>query len=307
MVNALARRVALPLPQLAAELGVSGESLRNWLKQEQLDRLCNAGSVADCGSLRLTFESAADLYEAARPSYPEQLFDDLVAMAALRPGARLLEIGCATGKATRPLLERGFRVVCVEIGRELAEHARRNLAGLAAQINVAPFEEWEGQPGQFDLVYAATSWHWLDPSIRCRKAHEQLRPDGHLAIWSASHAFPADFDPFFTEIQQVYDEIGESYDGGWPPTPPELVPDLSAEIEASGLFQDLHTSRYVWERRYSADEYISLLQTFSGHIAMAEAKRRRLYGAIRALIETRPDPTIRRHWLAILHVAAPSN
>ena len=26
------------IPQVAAELGVSGESLRNWLKQEQLDR-----------------------------------------------------------------------------------------------------------------------------------------------------------------------------------------------------------------------------------------------------------------------------
>ncbi|HZQ63787.1 MAG TPA: transposase [Gaiellaceae bacterium] len=26
------------IPQVAAELGVSGESLRNWLKQDQLDR-----------------------------------------------------------------------------------------------------------------------------------------------------------------------------------------------------------------------------------------------------------------------------
>jgi len=26
------------IPQIAAELGISGESLRNWLKQEQLDR-----------------------------------------------------------------------------------------------------------------------------------------------------------------------------------------------------------------------------------------------------------------------------
>ncbi len=61
--------------------------------------------------LRRTFDSAAGLYEAARPSYPNELFDDLVELARLEPGARLLEIGCATGTATRSLLERGFSVV----------------------------------------------------------------------------------------------------------------------------------------------------------------------------------------------------
>jgi hypothetical protein len=69
--------------------------------------------------LRRTFDTAADLYEAARPSYPDELFDDLVELAALEPGDRLLEIGCATGKATRSLLERGFSVVCVELGAQL--------------------------------------------------------------------------------------------------------------------------------------------------------------------------------------------
>jgi hypothetical protein len=31
--------------------------------------------------LRRTLDTAADLYEAARTSYPEELFDDLVALA----------------------------------------------------------------------------------------------------------------------------------------------------------------------------------------------------------------------------------
>jgi SAM-dependent methyltransferase len=253
--------------------------------------------------LRRTFDTAADLYEAARPSYPDELFDDLVELAELEPGDKVLEIGCATGKATRSMLERGFSVVCVEVGRQLAERARRNLAGLPVEIDVAPFEEWQGEPGTFDLVYAATAWHWIDPEVRYRKVHRLLRPSGHLAFWSAFHAFPAGFDPFFTEIQKVYDAIGESHPGEWPPLPPEEVPDEAAEIEASALFTDAKVRRYIWETSYSAEEYVALLNTFSGHIAMDKAKRKHLYREIRRRMGQRPDGRVLRHWGAILHVA----
>jgi SAM-dependent methyltransferase len=253
-------------------------------------------------SLRGTFDAAADLYDAARPTYPDELFDDLVGLSQLEPGARLLEIGCATGKATRPLLERGFSVVCVELGAALAAEAGRNLAGLPFQIHVAPFETWEAGPCAFDLVYAATAWHWIDPAVRYRKAHRLLRPGGSLAFWSAGHAFPPGFDPFFAEIQEVYDALGESRDGEWPPARPERVPDDSDEIPG-GLFEDVQVRRYVWETQYTADEYIDLLNTFSGHIAMGTAKREHLYREIRSRIARRPDPRVRRHWYSILHVA----
>ena len=216
----------------------------------------------------------------------------------------MLEIGCATGKATRALLQRGFSVVCVELGAGLAERARQNLAGLPVEIHVEPFETWEGDAGTFDLVYAATAWHWVDPAVRYAKAHGLLRSGGHLAFWSALHAFPSGFDPFFTEIQEVYDAIGESYDGEkWPPPPPEEIADAAHEIEASGLFEDIRLRRYVWERSYTADEYIALLETFSGHITMDAARRERLYREIRERIGSRPEQRVRRHWYAILHVA----
>ena len=56
------------------------------------------------------------------------MFDDLVALAELGAGARLLEIGCGTGQNTAPLAERGFEIVAVELGESMAELARRNLA-----------------------------------------------------------------------------------------------------------------------------------------------------------------------------------
>ena len=91
--------------------------------------------------------------------------------------------------------------------------------------------------------------------------------------------------------------------GEWPPPPPDQAPDDADEIKASGLFEDGQVRRYVWETSYTADEYIALLDTFSGHIAMEETKRKRLYREIRERITRRRDPRLRRHWYAILHVA----
>jgi SAM-dependent methyltransferase len=254
--------------------------------------------------LAATFDQAAARYQQDRPDYPAELFDDLIAAAGLAPGDRLLEIGCATGKATLPLARRGFRITCVEPGRHLAAAARRNLAGLDADIHEARFEDWRpGQAGRYALVFAATAWEWLDPARRYALAWRALRPGGHLAFWNATHVFPDDGDPFFAEIQEVYDEIGEGLPAGADRPRPGELPDRTAEIESGGLFTVTHVRQFDWERRYDADGYIALLNTFSGHIAMEDWQRDRLYGEIRKRLSRRSDGILRRHWGAALHVA----
>jgi hypothetical protein len=59
----------------------------------------------------------------------------------------------------------------------------------------------------------------------------------------------------------------------------------------------------VWETSYTAEEYIALLNSFSGHISMDPPKRAHLYREIRRRIGERPDPRMRRHWYAMLYVA----
>jgi SAM-dependent methyltransferase len=255
--------------------------------------------------LRATFDSAARLYDLARPGYPAELLNELVRLAELRPGARLLEVGCGTGKATIPLARRGYQITGIEIGAKLAERAGHNLAGLAGvEIVQSAFESWRPPAGvTYDLVFAATSWHWVDPAVRYRIAWELLRPGGHLAVWGASHVFPADGDPFFGEIQDVYDQIGEGLPPGSAFPRPGELPEARDEMEASGLFGETEVRHFDWAVSYDAEGYIRLLETFSGHIAMEQWKRDRLYGQIRRRLARRPDGRLRRHWGAVLHVA----
>jgi SAM-dependent methyltransferase len=256
--------------------------------------------------LKVTFESRADQYHAARPDYPDELFDALIAAAGLRPSARLLEVGCGTGKATIPLAARGFDITALELGPRLAAAARANLAGYDhVRVVQLPFEAWRPpEGGQLDLVYAATAWHWVEPAVAYDLAWRCLRPGGHLAIWTAQHVQPDDGDPFFLEIQDVYDEIGESLPStDYFPRPGRLPTDR-ASIEASGLFAVTLEQEFIWTRRYTAEQYIALLDTFSSHIDMAPWQRDRLYGEIRRRLATRPDGTVRRHWGAVLQLAA---
>jgi SAM-dependent methyltransferase len=259
----------------------------------------------DREQLRVTFDSIAGNYHQARPEYPAALYDALIDLARLRPGDRLLEIGCATGKATIPLADRGYSITCVELGAELAAEARRNLAGYPdVEVVDGAFETWEPPAtGQFSLVYAATAWHWIDPAVRYEKAWSVLRPGGHLAVWAAEHVFPPDWDPIFGQLQSVYDEIGEGLPGDWFCPRPDQLRDYAAEIAGSGRFTEVQVRRFDWEVKYTADEYIALLSTFSNHIAMGQDKRDRLFGEIRRRLADRPDGRLRRHWGVVLHVA----
>jgi SAM-dependent methyltransferase len=258
--------------------------------------------MADRKSLRRTFDQQAELYQKARPDYPEEVFDELSALAGLRPGSRVLEIGCGTGQATRPLARRGCRVVCVELGEHLAAVARRELKEFPdVEVITGAFESFEPRAEQFDVVLAATAWGWVDPAVRYQKAAAILGWGGALAIiHGGHHVFPAGFDPFFEQIQKYYDAIGERAES-WPA--PDEVPDLRSEIEGSGLFGGVSIRRYVWTVDYTAEKYIDVLNTYSGHIAMTSAQREVIFAGVRDLMAFRPDRPIRKHYLSILHVA----
>ncbi|HEY2522026.1 MAG TPA: class I SAM-dependent methyltransferase [Streptosporangiaceae bacterium] len=254
--------------------------------------------------LRQTFDEAATSYQSARPEYPAELYEDLLAVTALPPGDRILEIGCATGKGTLPLARRGFAITCIELGADLARAARANLAGYDVSVVEGTFESWRPPGGErFGLVFAATAWHWIDPAVRYQRAWAALRPGGHLAFWSAAHVFPDGGDPIFDELQTVYDEIGESKPEDVVQPRPGELPTLTGDIEASGLFDVVQVRQFDWEVRYTAEQYIALLNTFSGHIAMAGWQRDRLFSVIRERLSERPDGRLRRHWGTVLQVA----
>jgi SAM-dependent methyltransferase len=254
-------------------------------------------------ALRETFEEVPELYDRARPVYPRALLDDLVDLTDLPKGGRILEIGPGTGQATLPLAERGFLITGIELGEGLASVARRKLRAYRnVEIIHGAFEAWKPLNQPFDAVVAFTAFHWLDPEVRFKKAAEILREAGALAIVTTKHVRVAGGDDFWVDVQQDYDAIDPSDDNA-PPPHPDDVKDIGGEIAASGYFENIASRRYLWDVVYTADEYINVLDTYSGHRRIEPERRQRLYDAIRRRIEARPDRNVTKTYLAILNVA----
>lgn len=103
----------------------------------------------------------------------------MIAAAGLEADGRVLDRR-ASGKATLPEARRGFRMTCVEPGPALAAVAHRNLADFpGVEVLQSTFEDIEPSKHHlFDLVFAATAWHWLDPTVRYRRRREPPLREG---------------------------------------------------------------------------------------------------------------------------------
>jgi SAM-dependent methyltransferase len=249
-------------------------------------------------SLRATFDRDPELYDRARPGYPPRLFDDL---DALLPGTKLLEIGCGTGQATRVLAERGYAVTCVELGANMAEVARRRLAAFSTvDVVVADFDTWAGEPAAYDGVLAFTSFHWLDASTRFARIATLLRENGVLAVVGTQHVLPGDGDAFFVDVQEDYRAVVPDDPASHEPGPPlpEAIDELTFDEK---VFEPVDRRRYLWDLEYTADEYVAVLSTYSGHIALPDERREQLFARIRRRIEARGK--VRKTYLTTLDAA----
>ena len=71
----------------------------------------------------------------------------------VKPGGRILDLGCGSGRDSRAFLERGYEVVAVDGSRELAKIAG---AYIGQEVIVADFREFEPE-GTFDGIWACAS------------------------------------------------------------------------------------------------------------------------------------------------------
>jgi SAM-dependent methyltransferase len=129
------------------------------------------------------FDEVAAEYDRHRPAYPDELVGQACQAAGIGSGDHVLEVGCGSGQLTRSLAARGLQVTALEPGENLIALARRNLAGAGGvEFVTARFEDAVLPREQFQAVFSASAFHWIDPKVSWQKAADVLVPGGTLAL-----------------------------------------------------------------------------------------------------------------------------
>jgi ubiquinone/menaquinone biosynthesis C-methylase UbiE len=258
--------------------------------------------MSDESKLRTMFNEIAELYNSARPIYPQMLFDKLLQEIHLAPDAKLLEIGPGTGQATKPLAKIGFDITAIELGSELAKIARRELKDYPnVNIITSAFEDIELPSNTFDLVYSATAFHWIKPDVRFLKPFNLLKPSGHLAIIHTEHISDEINNGFFEASQPIYNKYGLSDSNNR--FQPSTFADLRPTVIDKNLFSLNYFKAFPITNTYSAKQFTDLLSTYSPQRAMTSEQRQAFLNDIAKLINEKFGGSIDRRFAMTLLIA----
>lgn len=130
------------------------------------------------------FSGVARAYAAARPGYPDSLFETLAAIVPAT--ARVWEPGCGSGQATRGLAQHFAHVHATDpSAQQLAEHWAHRPGGNADRVSLAvePAEHTSLADASMQLVAVAQALHWFERERFFAECARVLAPGGVLAAW----------------------------------------------------------------------------------------------------------------------------
>lgn len=230
--------------------------------------------------LETTFNTVAAQYDRMRPTYVEELYDDIWSYGGFGTDVKAVEVGIGTGQATQPVLNRGAFVTAVELGADLAAYCERKFAfdPKFSVVNM-PFQDFDAPPNSCDLIYSASAFHWIPEEIGYRKVFEMIRPGGVFARF-ANHPYK---DKGKEELHEAMQALYAKYMPRSKFHAEYDIEDARARAETGDRygFTDTQYKLYKRTRTFTAQQYTELLGTYSDHIALGPEVQQEFFALIR--------------------------
>ena len=208
-----------------------------------------------------SFDRAADVYERARPSYPADAVEWLLASNP----ATSVDLGAGTGKFTRLIADR-TRVIAIDPSEKMLEH-------IVGEKRVGTGEAIPLPDHSVDAVFSAQAWHWVDPVKGPAEVARVLVPGGTLGlIWNARD----DREPWIAEMSSTIHDGPSAELKEFPPTLGEQ-------------FGEIEFFETVWTHDLDRDEIEELVASRSHFIVQDAAAQAKILSELRGLLDTHPD------------------
>ena len=187
------------------------------------------------------------------------------------------------------MIETGAEVTAVEIGKNLSQYtAQKFFEYRNFQVINTSFEEFQA-PIKYDLIFAATAFHWIKPGKSYSKCKELLKQNGVLAVFWNTPRISRKDPSLYNEIQRLYqqymphsvEENEELLNSKWYLKRCKDLDDFLIEHK----YSDCKFKIYQDVRSFSADEYIGLLQTYSDHKALSSSIQATFFEKIHSAIQ----------------------
>lgn len=198
-------------------------------------------------------------------------------------------------------------MTAVEAGADLAAVARHRLADLHnVEVETSRFEDWDAGRRSFDVVVAASSWHWIDPAVGWRRARDLLRPGGWMALIGNVVVRRTGEAEVYAETADIHERFSPGNPGwGHPP----LEDEVSAAShgwglvhDPSGLFGPTTARWYPLVQWFDGQGFADLLRTTSLYRELAAEVREPLLEAIADRIRTTMADRVPRRYLSVLRI-----
>jgi SAM-dependent methyltransferase len=217
-----------------------------------------------------SFELVAELYEQARPDYPQEAIEWVASKLGLGFDSTIVDLGAGTGKLTRALLVTGARVIAVEPGDAMRAELERALPEVEALRGAA--ENIPLADASVDCIAVGSAFHWFRHDEALPELHRVLRRGGGLALlWNSR-----DRD------QPIHREIGDLIEPfvrrGRPG--PEHWADA---LRRSNLFSAPEEAHFPWVQKLDADGLVARVGSISFIASASPEARAELAGLLRGV------------------------
>ena len=203
-------------------------------------------------------------YHAARPPYPDWVFETLIAHDCFATGNATFEIGPGTGIATHKLLHIGADpLIGIEPDIRLATFLQNSIGRTELNVITETFEDSVLEDHSFDLGFCATAFHWLNEDTALAKVASLLKPGGWWAM--VSNNFGDHLTP------NTFHEATKLLLGG-PSSPSEGATGIPfaldtearfAALNRTGAFDLMEHRMDRWSFVLDPEQVVALYSTFS--------------------------------------------